>query len=119
MSTMNTVNVSSLASLANYSSYPAAYSTVTNPGAAASFFSSPYYYAAQSLLSSYAPPISYRSPSPDPLAVSPEVASKAIRRLIYFSLKEAGFDAATPAAIQRLEAEVTACSPFVFSPSLR
>ncbi|KAK0453342.1 hypothetical protein EV421DRAFT_672489 [Armillaria borealis] len=47
-------------------------------------------------------------PSPVPPAVSPAAASEATQRLVSAELKRAGFDAAEPAAVVRLEHEVVA-----------
>jgi len=48
-------------------------------------------------------------PPPDLPSVTPQVASQIIQRLIAATLKNSGYDAAQPAAMQRLEVEVTAC----------
>ncbi|KAK0191238.1 hypothetical protein F5146DRAFT_1138027 [Armillaria mellea] len=47
-------------------------------------------------------------PSPVPPAVSPAAASEATQRIVSAELKRAGFDAAEPAAVIRLEHEVVA-----------
>ncbi|KAG7448947.1 uncharacterized protein BT62DRAFT_928958 [Guyanagaster necrorhizus] len=47
-------------------------------------------------------------PSPVPPAISPAAASDATRRLVSIELKRAGFDAAEPDAVVRLEHEVVA-----------
>ena len=47
-------------------------------------------------------------------AVTPELASRAMQRLLSVELHDIGFDAAEPAALKRLELDVAACSsPFL------
>ena len=48
--------------------------------------------------------------APDVPAVSSELASHALERLVSAELSHAGFDSAEPAALRRLELEVIACS---------
>ncbi|TCD71354.1 hypothetical protein EIP91_011125 [Steccherinum ochraceum] len=48
------------------------------------------------------------TPSPDLPAVSPDIASAAVQRLLLSELQDAGFDAASPMALQRFENEVVA-----------
>lgn len=51
-------------------------------------------------------------------AVTPELASRAMERLLSMELRDIGFDAAEPAALKRLELDVAACSfPSPPSPS--
>lgn len=58
------------------------------------------------------------SPPPDPPTptvpaaptVTPEIASRALQRLLSVELRDIGFDAAEPAALKRLELDVAACS---------
>lgn len=45
---------------------------------------------------------------PEP-SVTPEVASRALRRLVTFELKNAGFERSVPATVERLEHEVATC----------
>lgn len=49
------------------------------------------------------------SPDPPEPAVTPDVASKALKRLITFELKKAGFERAAQPALERLELEVATC----------
>lgn len=68
----------------------------------------------------YPPPgaIKQGSPPPEPPtpvvpivpAVNPELASRAMQRLLSVELRDIGFDAAEPAALKRLELDVAACS---------
>lgn len=59
------------------------------------------------------------SPPPDPpsalqlSAVTSDVAAKSIQRLASLELRNAGFDAAEPYALDWLEREVIACLPFI------
>ena len=54
--------------------------------------------------------------SPQELSgVNPEIASRAMHRFISAELKHEGFDAADPAALGRLEAEVVHCASLVLS----
>ena len=63
------------------------------------------------------PPAQVKLPSPPPEphtapdvpAVNSELASHALERLVSAELSRAGFDSAEPAALKRLELEVTAC----------
>ena len=63
----------------------------------------------------YPPP----SPAPEPIsapeipAITSEIASQIIQRLISSELHHAGFDTAQPSTVLRLEQEVVAC-PFIF-----
>ncbi|TFY69450.1 hypothetical protein EVG20_g3164 [Dentipellis fragilis] len=47
-------------------------------------------------------------PSPDPLNMTPEIASKTLQRFISAQVKDEGFDAAEPNALRQLELEVVA-----------
>lgn len=47
-------------------------------------------------------------------AVDPEIASRAMNRSISAELRHEGFDAAEPAALSRLEAEVVHCGSHIF-----
>lgn len=47
--------------------------------------------------------------APEVLDVTPQVASKSLQKLISFELNGAGFEAAEPQALQRLEVEVISC----------
>lgn len=49
------------------------------------------------------------TPDPPEPSVTPEVASKAIERLVTFELQNAGFERAVQPAVQRLEVEVATC----------
>ncbi|KAI0091866.1 hypothetical protein BDY19DRAFT_884437 [Irpex rosettiformis] len=80
--------------------YPAQY-----PQAQQAYYSAPYP-SANIPLKSQSPPPELPT-APEVLDVTPEVASKSIQKLILFGLKEVGFDAAEPQALQRLEAEVS------------
>jgi transcription initiation factor TFIID subunit 8 len=51
-------------------------------------------------------------------AVDPEIASKAMNRFISAELKYEGFDAAEPAVLSRLEAEVVHCGSHIHLTSL-
>jgi len=65
-------------------------------------------YYGQSYSSLYARPSSPAEPPPPPdySSINPEVATKAIERLVFAGLKQAGFDGSEPGALKRLEAEV-------------
>ncbi|KAJ7937279.1 hypothetical protein B0H13DRAFT_1945159 [Mycena leptocephala] len=54
------------------------------------------------------PPPDLPPPPPDLTSITPEVASKAIERLIMSELRDAGFSAAQPQAMERLERDVVA-----------
>lgn len=54
-----------------------------------------------------APP--HRPPTPDPLSVTPEIATQTVQVLLTAELKEAGFESAHASAVDRLEQEVVAC----------
>jgi transcription initiation factor TFIID subunit 8 len=56
------------------------------------------------------PPPDLPPPPPDLTSITPEVASKAIERLIMSELRDAGFSAAQPQAMERLERDVVACA---------
>jgi transcription initiation factor TFIID subunit 8 len=47
--------------------------------------------------------------APDASFVTPRVASQAVKQLVSAQLRVAGFEAAEPAALRRLEDEVIAC----------
>ena len=49
-------------------------------------------------------------PPPDYSSINPEVATKAIERLVLVGLKNVGFDGSEPGAMKRLEAEVVECT---------
>ena len=49
-------------------------------------------------------------PPPDLTSITPEVASRAMHRLITSELRDAGFDSAQTAAVKRVETEVIACT---------
>ena len=70
----------------------------------------PSYYG-QSYSSLYARPTSPAEPPPPPdySSINPEVATKAIERLVLSGLKKAGFDGSEPGTLKRLEAEVVEC----------
>lgn len=55
--------------------------------------------------------ISHRLPPPPPdfSSVTPQMASQTARRLISSQLQDAGYEAAQPQALQRLENEVATC----------
>jgi hypothetical protein len=59
--------------------------------------------------SRYSPPPELPPPPPDLTSVDPRVASQAIERLILVGLRDAGFTAAQPVALRRLEHEVVTC----------
>jgi hypothetical protein len=65
-----------------------------------------YNYHQAYILQAQQPPPPPAPPSPVPASVSPLTASKATQRLISTELKEAGFQSAEPAALERLEREV-------------
>ena len=77
----------------------------------------PSYYG-QTYSSLYARPTSPAEPPPPPdySSIDPEVATKAIERLVLVGLKNAGFDGSEPGAMKRLEAEVVECMFFFFRP---
>ncbi|GBE79410.1 hypothetical protein SCP_0206080 [Sparassis crispa] len=54
------------------------------------------------------PPLPESHTAPEISAVTPELASHALQRLLSCELRDAGFDAAQPTALQRLELEVVA-----------
>jgi transcription initiation factor TFIID subunit 8 len=98
-----------------YSTYPQAYGQYSPQ----SF--SPVNYASQPQGAVYPPfqvPYGKKDPtswidalSPQELSgVNPEIASRAMHRFISGELKQEGFDAAEPAALDRLEAEVVHCA---------
>jgi transcription initiation factor TFIID subunit 8 len=70
----------------------------------------PSYYG-QSYSSLYARPTSPAEPPPPPdySSINPEVATKAIEKLVLAELKKAGFDGAELGVLNRLEAEVVEC----------
>ncbi|KAJ7591282.1 hypothetical protein C8J56DRAFT_935141 [Mycena floridula] len=60
---------------------------------------------------SLAPPVPHvpslsRPPSPDPLGVTPEIASKTIQRLVSSELAQVGFNSAQVSALKRIESDV-------------
>lgn len=79
----------------------------------------PSYYG-QPYSSMYARPASPAEPPPPPdySSINPEVANKAVERLVLAGLKRAGFDSSEPGALRRLEAEVVGCE-FHLVPLLR
>lgn len=74
-------------------------------------------FAAQSGQSPY-PGYQPSSPAPEPIsapdipAVTSEIGSQIIQRLISSELHQAGFDAAQPTAVLRLEQEVVTCPSY-------
>lgn len=70
----------------------------------------PSYYG-QTYSSLYTRPTSPAEPPPPPdySSVNPEVATKAIGRLVLAGLRKAGFDGSESGALNRLEAEVVEC----------
>ena len=70
----------------------------------------PSYYG-QTYSSLYARPTSPAEPPPPPdySSINPQVAAKAIERLVLAGLKKAGFDGSDPGALRRLEAETVEC----------
>ena len=76
----------------------------------------PSYYG-QAYSSLYARPTSPAEPPPPPdySSINPDVATKAIERLVLSGLKNAGFDGSDSGAMKRLEAEVVECM-FPFRP---
>lgn len=70
----------------------------------------PSYYG-QTYSSLYTRPTSPAEPPPPPdySSINPEVATKAIERLVLAGLKQAGFDGSELGALNRLEAEVVEC----------
>jgi len=95
----------------------------STPGAAGSVAASPYYRMSDSIPqtmipSSYFPPVPqpvqqpypHRPPSPELAAVTPDVASHAIRRLATLELRDAGFVGSEPDAMLHLEREIVACT---------
>jgi hypothetical protein len=101
-----------------YSTYPQAYSQYSPQPF------SPVNYASQSQGAVFPPfqvPYGRKDPtlwidalSPQELSgVNAEIASRAMHRFISGELKQEGFDAAEPAALDRLEAEVVHCALLV------
>jgi len=79
----------------------------------------PSYYG-QAYSSLYARPTSPEPPPPpDYSSIDPDVATKAIERLVLSGLKGAGFDGTDPGAMRRLEAEVVECTSPLRSRGLR
>ena len=79
----------------------------------------PSYYG-QAYSSLYARPTSPAEPPPPPdySSINPDVATKAIERLVLSGLKNGGFDGSDPGAMKRLEAEVVECtSPLMLTRS--
>lgn len=70
----------------------------------------PSYYG-QSYSSLYARPTSPAEPPPPPdySSINPEVATKAVEKLVLSGLTKAGFDGSEPGALRRLEVEVVEC----------
>lgn len=102
-----------------YSTYPQAYSQYSTQ----QFPSVNYSPQTQgALYSAFQVPYGRKDPtswidalSPQELsAVDPEIASRAMNRSISAELKYEGFDAAEPAALSRLEAEVVHCGSHIF-----
>ena len=56
------------------------------------------------------PPPDLPPPPPDLTSVDPKVAFKAVERLLSSLLRDAGFDAAHPVALERLYVEVVSCT---------
>jgi len=56
------------------------------------------------------PPVQHKLPPPPPdlSSVTPQIASQTIQRLISAQLRDAGYEAAQPQALRRLESEVVA-----------
>jgi transcription initiation factor TFIID subunit 8 len=57
------------------------------------------------------PSVPHRLPPPPPdfASVTPQIASQTVQRLISSQLRDAGYEAAQPQALRRLEIEVAAC----------
>lgn len=102
-----------------YSTYPQAYSQYTTQQFPSVNYSSQ---PQGALYSAFQVPYGRKDPtswidtlSPQELsAVDPEIASKAMNRSISAELKHEGFDAAEPAVLSRLEAEVVHCGSHIF-----
>lgn len=75
------------------------------PQAQAGYFGAPYQ-SSNVALNSQSPPAEVPI-APDVTDVTPGVASQSIQRLLSLEMKEAGFEAAEPPAMERLELEVT------------
>lgn len=91
--------------------YPTQYGTAAAPMQQASFPTLPYFppypHAQQSRVS---PPPDLPPSPPDLTSITPDIASRAIQRLISSELRDAGFESAEPLALHRIEREVVACS---------
>jgi transcription initiation factor TFIID subunit 8 len=85
--------------------YPSQYPAT--PAAQSISFQS-YQIPTQPILKS-SPPPDLPPPPPDLTAITPKVASNAVRRLLFAVLRDAGFDAAQTNVLQRLEVEAVAC----------
>ena len=99
----------------NYGSYQTPYTQYSQPGQ----YSSQYPQGSLAAYPAY-PPGGVKQGSPPPEApapavpvvpsVTPELASRALQRLLSVELRDIGFDSAEPAALKRLELDVAACS---------
>ena len=100
-----TLNEISSAIYNPYTSHPPQYNAAA--GHPAMPYYPPYSHTIQ-LRSSPVPDIP--PPPPDLTSITPEVASRAMHRLISSELRDTGFDSAQIAAVNRIETEVIACT---------